>query len=79
MADNDNPLGNDLQSAQDAIQAMMAPLGDNAEGENAPGDEAPEAETLEAEAESDEGYSDEPEDTGGDYAEEPEETPDLTP
>ena len=77
MADSSNPLGTDLQSAQDAIQAMMAPLGDNAEGENAPGDEAPEAEAPEAYAESDEGYSDEPEDTEGDYAEEPEETPDV--
>ena len=51
MADSSNPLGTDLQSAQDAIRAMMAPLEDNAAGEDAPLEEASEGEEYEAQAE----------------------------
>ena len=76
MADSSNPLGTDLQSAQDAIRAMMAPLEDNATGEDAPVEEATETEQPEAEAESYEVEADELEDTEGYDAEELEETPD---
>jgi len=76
MADNDNPLGTDLQSAQNAIRAMMAPLEDNAEGQDAPPEEAGEGEEYEASAEYDEPEADEGQDTEGDEAEELE-TPDL--
>ena len=62
MADNSNPLGTDITSAQNAIKAMMAPLQeDNAVSEDAQGDE-PEAEYVEPEAQAGgEAYEAEPE------------------
>lgn len=66
MSDNGNPLGTDLQSAQEAISALMAPLEeDNATEADAQGNALGEAEEYEATAEDydasepdDEDYSD---------------------
>lgn len=77
MADNDTPRGTDLQSAQDAIRAMMAPLEDNAEGQDAPVEEATEGEEYGAQAEYDEPEADEGEYAEGDDVEEPDEQPDF--
>lgn len=76
MAENSIPQGTDLQSAHEAIRAMMAPLEDNAESVDAPLEEASDGEEYEAAAEYDEAETDEGQDTEGDDAEEPEETPD---
>ena len=76
MAENSIPQGTDLQSAHEAIRAMMAPLEDNATGEDAPLEEASEGEGYEAQAEYDDPEMDEGQDTEGDEAEEPEETSD---
>jgi hypothetical protein len=76
MAENSIPQGTDLQSAHEAIRAMMAPLEDNATGEDAPLEEASEGEGYEAQAEYDDPELDEGQDTEGDEAEEPEETSD---
>ena len=77
MADSSNPLGTDLQSAQEAIRAMMAPLEDNATGEDAPVEEATEGEEYNASAEYDEPELDEGQDTEAYDDEEPEGSPDL--
>ena len=77
MADSSNPLGTDLQSAQDAIRAMMAPLEDNAAGEDAPLEEASEGEEYEAQAEYAEPEMDEGQDPEAYDEEEPEGSPDL--
>ena len=54
MADNSNPLGTDIASAQEAIKAMMTPLQeDNVVGGDAQGDE-PEADYVEPEAQAEE-------------------------
>lgn len=76
MAENSIPQGTDLQSAQEAIRAMMAPLEDNATGEDAPLEEASEGEEYGAQAEYDNPEMDEGQDTEGDDAEEPESAPD---
>lgn len=61
MADNSNPLGTDIASAQNAIKAMMAPLDeDKVVGGDAQGDE-PEADYVEPEAQAEEAYEAEPE------------------
>lgn len=60
MADNSNPLGTDIASAQQAIKAMMTPLDeDNVGGGDAQGDE-PEADYAEPEAQAEEAYEAEP-------------------
>jgi hypothetical protein len=61
MADNSNPLGTDIASAQEAIKAMMTPLQeDNVVGGDAQGDE-PEADYDEPEAQAEgEAYEAEP-------------------
>jgi hypothetical protein len=60
MADNSNPLGTDIASAQQAIKAMMTPLDeDNVGGGDAQGDE-PEADYVEPEAQAEEAYEAEP-------------------
>jgi len=60
MADNSNPLGTDITSAQNAIKAMMAPLEeDNVVSGDAQGDE-PEADYAEPEAQAEEAYEAEP-------------------
>ena len=76
MAENSSPQGTDLQSAQEAIRAMMAPLEDNAESVDAPLEEASDGEEYGAQAEYDEAETDYGQDTEGDDAEEPEQTPD---
>jgi hypothetical protein len=76
MADSSNPLGTDLQSAQQAIRAMMAPLEDNATGEDAPLEEASEGEEYDAQAEYNEPEADEGQDTEGYDEEEPQSAPD---
>jgi len=65
MADNGNPLGTDLRSAQDAIRAMIAPSGDTAAAADAPEDEASSDATEAYEAEAAEEL-----DAGEDYAQE---------
>jgi len=61
MADNSNPLGTDIASAQNAIKAMMTPLEeDNVVSGDAQGDE-PEADYVEPEAQAEEAYEAEPE------------------
>lgn len=61
MADNSNPLGTDIASAQNAIKAMMAPLNeDKVVSGDAQGDE-PEADYVEPEAQAEEAYEAEPE------------------
>lgn len=70
MSDTSTPKGTDLQSAQDAIQAMMAPLEDTAEGADAPVEQPTEDEApAEYEAE-EQSYQDEGQDTEDDYEEE---------
>jgi hypothetical protein len=60
MADNSNPLGTDIASAQQAIKAMMTPLDeDNVVGGDAQGDE-PEADYAQSEAQAEEAYEAEP-------------------
>jgi len=76
MAENSNPLGTDLQSAQQAIRAMMAPLEDNATGEDAPLEEASEGEGYDAQAEYNEPETDDGQDTEGYDDEEPQGAPD---
>jgi chromosome segregation ATPase len=76
MAENSNPLGTDLQSAQQAIRAMMAPLEDNATGEDAPLEEASEGEGYDAQAEYNESEADDGQDTEGYDDEEPQGAPD---
>ena len=76
MAENSNPLGTDLQSAQQAIRAMMAPLEDNATGEDAPLEEASEGEGYDAQAEYNEPEADDGQDTEGYDDEEPQGAPD---
>lgn len=77
MSDNSTPQGTDLQSAQDAIRAMMAPLEDNATGEDAPVEEATEGEEYEAQAEYDEPEADDGEYAEGDDVEDPDEQANL--
>ena len=72
MADTSTPRGTDLQSAQDAIRAMMAPLEDTATGEDAPVEQETEGEEYEAQAEYSEPETDEGEDTEGEEVEEQE-------
>ena len=72
MADNSTPRGTDLQSAQAAIRAMMAPLEDNAEGQDAPVEQQAEGDEYDAEADYSQPETDEGEDTQGDEAEEQE-------
>lgn len=63
MADNSNPMGTDIASAQNAIKAMMAPLEeDNVVSGDAQGDE-PEADYAEPEGEAYEAEPDVGEDT----------------
>lgn len=76
MAENSIPQGTDLQSAQEAIRAMMAPLEDKATGQDAPPEEAGEGEEYGAQAEYDDPELDEGQDPGDSYDEEPEGTPD---
>jgi hypothetical protein len=76
MAENSNPLGTDLQSAQEAIRAMMAPLEDNAEGKDAPPEEAGEGEEYGAQAQYDDPEMDEGQEAYADDDQEPKSSPD---
>lgn len=76
MADSSNPLGTDLQSAQEAIRAMMAPLEDNAEGQDAPPEEAGEGEEYGEQSQYDDPEMDEGQEAYADEDEEPEGSPD---
>jgi hypothetical protein len=77
MSDNSTPQGTDLQSAQDAIRAMMAPLEDNATGEDAPVEEATEVDEYDAQAEYSEAEADDGQDADSDYDEEPDQQAEL--
>jgi len=68
----------DLQTAQDAVKAMMAPLEDTASSDDAPG-EQPEGEYEGAQVESEYEPTDDSEEAGeGDYEEQPDEDPRYT-
>ncbi|MCP4826217.1 MAG: hypothetical protein GY892_19205 [Shimia sp.] len=73
MADNAN---GDLQTAQDAVKAMMTPLEDTASSDDAPGEESP---VGEYEGAPDYEPTDDSEGAGeGDYEEQPDEAPVYT-